>query len=144
MWHSTEMIAKTIAKGISLEGIEVKVMNLTSNHRSDVITEILGAKAVIIGSPTLNNHVFPSVAGFLAYMRGLRPTKKIGAAFGSYGWAGGAKKFIEEQMKMAGIKVIDSNLDFQYRPNELELANSLEYGKMIANRVKTSFQNNES
>jgi flavorubredoxin len=136
MWHSTEKIARAISEGISSEGINVKVMNLTGNHRSDVITEILDAKAVLIGSPTLNNHVFPSVAGFLAYMRGLKPQNKIGAAFGSYGWAGGAKRFVEEQMSLAGIEMIENNLDFSYKPSKEELSKSFEFGKTIANRIK--------
>jgi flavorubredoxin len=136
MWHSTEKIAIAISEGIASEGIKVKVMNLTSNHRSDVMAEILDSKAVLVGSPTLNNHVFPSVAGFLAYMRGLKPMNKIGGAFGSYGWAGGAKRFVEEQMKLAGINLIDNDLDFSYKPSEEELVKSFEYGKTIARKIK--------
>jgi flavorubredoxin len=138
MWHSTEIIARAIANGIISEGVIVKVMNLTSSHRSDVITEILDAKAILIGSPTLNNHVFPTVAGFLAYMRGLKPLNKIGAAFGSYGWAGGAKSFIEEQMKLAGIELIESDIDFIYKPSEREITKSFDYGKRIAKKIKES------
>jgi flavorubredoxin len=138
MWHSTEIIARAIANGIISEGVIVKVMNLTSSHRSDVITEILDAKAVLVGSPTLNNHVFPTVAGFLAYMRGLKPLNKIGAAFGSYGWAGGAKSFIEEQMKLAGIELIESDIDFIYKPSEREITKSFDYGKRIAKKIKES------
>lgn len=138
MWHSTEKIARIIAEGISSQGINVKVMNLTGNHRSDVMTEILEAKAVLVGSPTLNNHVFPTVAGFLAYMRGLKPQNKIGAAFGSYGWAGGAKRFVEEQMKLSGIEIIENNLDFSYKPSKEEISKSYEFGKIIANKIKAS------
>lgn len=136
MWHSTEKLARALAEGFASKGVETKVMNLTQNHRSDVITEVLDAKAVLVGSPTLNNHVFPTVAGFLAYMRGLKPSNKIGAAFGSYGWAGGAKKFVEEQMKLAGIEMQECDLDCSYRPDEDELKKAFHYGQELAEKIK--------
>jgi anaerobic nitric oxide reductase flavorubredoxin len=136
MWNSTKTIAYAIAEGISSEGAECRVFNLTENHRSDVITDILEAKAVLVGSPTLNNHVYPSVAEFLAYMRGLKPMNKIGAGFGSYGWAGGAKRFVEEQMKLADIEIIESDLDFVFKPNEDEWKKAFNFGAMVAKKIK--------
>ena len=135
MWGSTEKVARAIAEGVAAGGVEVKLFSLSSSHNSDVVTELLEAKAVLVGSPTLNNHVFPTVAGFLAYMRGLKPVNKIGAAFGSYGWGGGAKRFVEAEMQAAGVQLIDSDLDFVFRPNEAELKRAFEYGKMIAGKV---------
>ena len=136
MWHSTEKLVRALAEGFASKGVEAKVMNLTQNHRSDVITEILDAKAILVGSPTLNNHVFPTVAGFLAYMRGLKPSNKLGAAFGSYGWAGGAKKFVEEQMKLAGIEMQECDLDCSYRPDEDEIKKAYIYGQILADKIK--------
>ncbi|MBM3292680.1 FprA family A-type flavoprotein [Candidatus Bathyarchaeota archaeon] len=135
MWGSTEKVARAIAEGINSKGVEVKVFNLTASHNSDVIAEVLEAKAVLIGGPTLNNHVFPSVASFLAYMRGLKPMNKIGAAFGSYGWAGGAKKITETEMIAAGIQLIPSEIDFSYKPNEDELKKSYDFGQLIADKI---------
>ena len=136
MWNSTKTMAYAIAEGVESEGVECRVYNLTANHRSDVITDILEAKAVLVGSPTLNNHVYPTVAEFLAYMRGLKPMNKIGAAFGSYGWGGGAKRFIEEQMKLTGIELIENNLDYKFKPTEEEWKEAFDFGVMIAKKVK--------
>lgn len=135
MWNSTKIIAYAMAEGIASQGVECRVYNLTANHRSDIITDILEAKAVLVGSPTLNNHVYPSVAEFLSYMRGLKPLNKIGASFGSYGWGGGAKRYIDEQMKLAGIEFIDNDLDFTFKPNEDEWQQAYEFGAMIAKKV---------
>jgi anaerobic nitric oxide reductase flavorubredoxin len=136
MWNSTKTMAYAIAEGVESEGVECRVYNLTANHRSDVITDILEAKAVLVGSPTLNNHVYPTVAEFLAYMRGLKPMNKIGAAFGSYGWGGGAKRFIEEQMQLTGIELIENNLDYKFKPTEEEWKEAFDFGVMIAKKVK--------
>jgi flavorubredoxin len=137
MWKSTQEMAYAIAEGVSSTGVETRVFNLTGTHRSDVITEILEARAVLVGSPTLNNHVYPTVAGFLAYMRGLKPQNKVGAAFGSYGWAGGAKRFVEEQMKLAGIELVENDLDFSYKPTEEEWRKCYEFGAMMGLRIRS-------
>jgi flavorubredoxin len=60
MWHSTEMMANQITAGIGAEGVDVRPMYLRKWHRSDIMTEVLDAKAVVIGSPTLNNGLFPT------------------------------------------------------------------------------------
>jgi flavorubredoxin len=138
MWKSTKNMAYAIAEGAGSTGVETMVFNLTENHRSDVMTDILEAKAVLVGSPTLNNHVYPTAGGFLAYMRGLSPQKKIGAAFGSYGWAGGAKRFIEEQMKAAGIELIENDIEFSYKPTQEEWKKAYDFGKMIGEKIKSS------
>ncbi len=128
-------MAYAIAEGVASQGVEVRAYNLTENHRSDVITDILEARAVLVGSPTLNNHVYPTVAGFLAYMRGLKPPNKFGAAFGSYGWAGGAKRFVEEQMKLSGIELVENKLDFSYKPTEEEWKQAYEFGVTVAKKT---------
>jgi hypothetical protein len=58
-----------------------------------------GRKGVVVGSPTLNNGLFPTVSDFLTYMKGLKPQHKIGAAFGSYGWSGEAPKLISQELQ---------------------------------------------
>jgi len=136
MWKSTQTMAYAIAEGAASRGVETKVFNLTENHSSDVITEVLEAKAVLVGSPTLNNHVFPTVAEFLAYMRGLKPQNKVGAAFGSYGWAGGAKRIVEEEMRQAGIELVENDLEFSYRPSEDEWRMCYEFGAAMAEKAK--------
>jgi len=136
MWGSTERVAKALVEGIAGEGVEVRLHRLSETHNSDVIADLLEARAVLVGSPTLNNGLFPTVASFLAYMKGLKPRKKIGAAFGSYGWGGGAKRAVEAELKAAGIEVIESDLDFNYRPVEEELKKAVDFGRGIARKVK--------
>jgi flavorubredoxin len=137
MWGSTERVAKALTEGLTLEGVEVQLHRLSETHNSDVITDLLEARAVLVGSPTLNNGLFPTVASFLAYMKGLKPKQKIGAAFGSYGWGGGAKRAAEAELKASGVELVESDLDFQYRPTEEELQRSVTFGREIAKKVKS-------
>lgn len=138
MWGSTERVAKALVEGMVGEGVEVRLHRLSETHNSDVIADILDARAVLVGSPTLNNGLFPTVASFLTYMKGLRPKDKLGAAFGSYGWGGGAKRAAEAELKTTGIELIESDLDFVFRPTCEELKKAAEFGREVAKRVKES------
>ena len=122
MWHSTEIMAEAIVETLEQAGVDAKPMHLRKWHRSEIITEVLNAGAIIVGSPTLNNGLFPTVSDFLTYMKGLKPKNKVGAAFGSYGWSGEAVKLINKELEEMKFNVIDPGLKLQYVPNEQGLA----------------------
>lgn len=136
MWHSTEKMAKEVSLGLQDEGISVKMLNLRYNHRSDVMREVLEAGAIILGCPTLNNGLLPRMAGFLMYMRGLRPTNKIGAAFGSYGWSGESVKLLNETMTEMKFDLIDEGIKAKYVPEVGELAACVELGRKVGQALK--------
>jgi flavorubredoxin len=132
MWQSTESMAKAISQGISEAGVENKLINVRRNHRSDIMKEVLTAKFLAVGSPTINEGIFPTVAELLIYLKGLRPLKKKGVAFGSYGWGGEAIPAINDAMKGMGVEVIDPGLSVMYVPGEDDLENCIQLGKKIA------------
>lgn len=122
MWHSTQLMAETIADALIAEGVDAKPMHLRACHRSDVMTEVLEAGAVIVGSPTLNNGIFPTVSDFLTYMKGLKPKNKIGAAFGSYGWSGEAVKIVTGELEAMKFDMKGEGVRSHYVPDDDELA----------------------
>ncbi len=134
MWHSTERMADAIAQGLNAEGVAVRPMYLRKWHRSDIMTAVLDAKAVIVGSPTLNNGLFPTVSDFLTYMKGLKPTNKIGAAFGSYGWSGEAVKVITQELEAMKLDIIDP-VRHQYVPSNDALEESFAFGQAIGRAI---------
>jgi len=132
MWHSTETMAEAIVDALGREGVDARPMHLRSCHRSDIMTEVLDAGAVIVGSPTLNNGLFPTVSDFLTYMKGLKPKNKIGAAFGSYGWSGEAVKLINKELEAMNFKMIDAGVKIRYVPDEQGVEACDRLGKKIA------------
>ncbi len=135
MWHSTEAMADEIAAGIAHEGVGVRPIHIRSSHRSEIMTEVLDAAAVIVGSPTLNNQLFPTVSDFLTYMKGLKPINKIGAAFGSYGWSGEAVKMINSALEDMKFDLIDPGVRLQYVPDKAGLNACFELGKKIGKAI---------
>ncbi|MBC8419410.1 MAG: FprA family A-type flavoprotein [Desulfobacteraceae bacterium] len=135
MWHSTETMAEAIVHALGEQGVDARPLHLRTNHRSDIITEVLDAGAVIIGSPTLNNGLFPTVSDFLTYMKGLRPKDKIGAAFGSYGWSGEAVNLIARELEEMKYHVIDPGVKIQYVPDDKTLDACRELAKKVADAL---------
>ena len=137
MWHSTEKMAKAITDGLIDEGIETIPMSLKVFHRSDIVTELLDAKGLVVGSPTINNGLFPTVADILTYMKGLKPVGKIGFAFGSYGWSGEAAKIISQYLSdMKVEQIIDEPLRIQYVPGHEALKKCYDLGRKLGERIK--------
>ncbi len=140
MWHSTEMMAGEIASGLHESGVEVKLMHIRTSHRSDIMTEVLDAGAVVVGSPTLNNGLFPTVADVLTYIKGLRPKKTLAAAFGSYGWSGESVKLINKELQDMKFELIDEGLNIKFVPDEGNRKECFEYGKKIGKALIESLK----
>lgn len=136
MWHSTEQMAKEVGAGLQKEGISFQLLNLRHNHRSDVMREVLNASAIILGCPTLNNGLLPRMAGFLMYMRGLKPAHKIGAAFGSFGWSGESVKLLNEAMTAMKFEVVSEGVRVKYVPERADLNECEALGQTVAMALK--------
>ncbi len=139
MWHSTEQMAEAIAAGVYDAGAIAKPMKLREWDRSDVMTEVMDAAAVLVGSPTLNNGLFPTVSDFLTYMKGLKPHKKIAAAFGSYGWSGESVKLVRDELEAMKLDIIDPGVKIQYVPDRSGLEECEALGKRIGEAIVRQF-----
>lgn len=136
MWQSTAMMARAIGEGLKAGGADAKLMPLRACHRSDVATEILDAGALLVGSPTLNNNLFPTVADALTYLKGLKPRNLIGAAFGSYGWSGEAVGQVEDVLKGMKVDLIGESIKVKYVPDDEALARCYSQGMLVAEKLR--------
>jgi len=136
MWGSTAKMAKEITRGINNEGVNVKLFDINLSDRTEIIKEMLGAKGYIIGSSTHDNDMLPAIAGFLEFLKGLKPKNRIASVFGSYGWAGGAVDSIEAILKKAGIEIVQPSVSVKYVPDENEIKKCYEFGESFVNIMK--------
>jgi flavorubredoxin len=131
MWGSTEKIAYALAEGIEETGIPVNIRNLKNTHISDIITDVNSSRYILLGSPTMNNTMMPSMGEFLIYLKGLRPRKRIGFVFGSYGWGGQAVGEIEKILKELHWDLPMSSINLNYIPDKNDLNNAKKIGKKL-------------
>jgi flavorubredoxin len=135
MWQSTALMARAIGEGLRAGGAIPRLMPLRAAHRSDVATEILDAGALVVGSPTMNSNIFPTVADALTYLKGLKPRNLVGAAFGSYGWSGEAVGQIEEVLTQMKVDLAAEGLRVKYVPDDDALAQCHALGQRVAERL---------
>ncbi|MFY9174283.1 MAG: anaerobic nitric oxide reductase flavorubredoxin [Peptococcia bacterium] len=138
MWNGTRRMAEAIAEGIGIAAPEltVKLYNSSRTDKTDIITEVFRSRAVLIGSPTVNNGLLYSIAGILELMRGLKMKNKAAAAFGSYGWSGESVILINELLSKAGFELIDEGFRTMWTPDEETLLKLREYGKEFYTKLK--------
>ncbi len=136
MWNATEKMAQAIAEGLAKEGVKFKLFNMAVSDRNDVLTEVFKTKGIIIGSPTLNNGLLPTIKPILEDLKGLKFKNKVGAAFGSYGWSGENVKLIEETLEKAKVKILQEGIKFKWQPTEEELGKCVEFGRSFAMKMK--------
>ena len=134
MWNSTRLMAEAITKGIQQvdSTVTIKLFNAAKEDKNDIMTEIFKSKAILMGSPTINNGYSYAVAGLLEMAHGLKFKKKKAAAFGSYGWSGDAPKMISEHLKGAGFELVDEGIKKLWIPDKAALEDCVAYGKHFA------------
>lgn len=145
MWESTSKMARAVEEGLRAGGAApVVVMPLGSNHRSDVATQILDASALLVGSPTLNNHIFPTVADVLTYVEGLRPRNLVGGAFGSFGWSGESVARIEAWLERMKVKMPAQGIRTKYVPDNAALMECRKLGEAVAEALAAQISCDDS
>jgi flavorubredoxin len=143
MWHSTELMTVPILNGIRDEGVVGKIIKLRATPQSFAIKEFWKSRGLLVGTPTLNNLMFPTVADFLTQLRGLRPKNRIAGAFGSFGWGGGAVKEAYETLKKIGLETFEPGIEILYKPSAEDEQKCYDFGAAFAKKVKEYHKNFE-
>lgn len=136
MWKSTAQMTQPLTQGIKDEGLDVKVIKLRATPMSVAIKEFWKSRGCLLGTPTLNNIMFPSVAEFMTHLRGLRPKNRIVGAFGSYGWGGGAVKEAYAEFERMKLELFKPGVEVNYRPSLDDIDRCYAFGKEFASMVK--------
>lgn len=145
MWQSTAKMATAIADGVmsSNNGVSVEVMPLAVNNRSDIAMALLEAGAIMLGSPTINQQIFPTLADTICYLKGLKRKNLIGQAFGSHGWAGEGVKILQNELMAMQITLIAEAVKARYVPTVEDLQNCHNLGRIQAETLHRNFSESQ-
>jgi flavorubredoxin len=138
MWDGTRRMAEAISRGIIEvdKAVAVKLFNISRSDKNDVITEIFKSKAIVVGSPTINQGVLSALAAILEEIKGLKFKNKKAAAFGCYGWSGEAVKIISDKLKESGFEILHDGIREKWNPNTESVENCIRFGKNVALSMK--------
>ncbi len=140
VWGSTRKMAHAIREGVSSTGVPCEIYDLEKDPLSRIQGCAMEAKAVAVGAMTYNVDPYYPTSAFMPYLKHLRPTDKIGVAFGSYGWGGGATSDLTKQLHQMKFGEVLDPLDVQWRPTEDDLKRCFELGQQLGQKVKAAFQ----
>jgi flavorubredoxin len=131
MWQSTEIMAKSILDGASLDGVEVKLISIRKTDITQIISEVQDAAAIAFGSSTLNLNIMPAMGMVLTYLKGLKPEKKSVFAFGSYGWAKKSADIINQYLQDMNLDIVNDPIYSNWRPTEDVLKTCFNAGQKL-------------
>lgn len=132
----TKEIGDAIAKGLKESGVNVDAFDITELEMGEIINKIERAKAVIIGSPTINQDAVKPVWDVLSLVSPIINRGKTAMAFGSYGWSGEAVPMLTERLKCLKFKVVEPGFKVAFKPTCDDLEAAKQKGIEIAKLIK--------
>ena len=129
----TSQLAEKIAEGIeSRGGFEVKLFDLVTDSKEEVLGEIAVADGILFGTPTILQEALNPIWDLTINMYPPIHGGKFAAAFGSYGWSGEGVPHITERLKQIGLKVMEG-FRVRLKPSERDLIDAYDFGCGFAN-----------
>lgn len=137
MWQSTRKMAEAIAEGIqqASPNTTIKLLNAVKNDKNDILVEVFKSKAILVGSPTINNGFSYAIAGILEMIKGLKFKNKKAASFGSYGWSGEAAKQIKEFLEESKFAIVNDGIRVNWAPDQETIEQLREYGRKFVEEI---------
>lgn len=137
MYGNTENMMNAVAQGISRSGIPLKIFDVSHTHVSYILPSLWMKNGVMVGAPTYEAGLFPTMGDVLRMAELKRITNKKFAMFGSYGWSGGALKEIKNIVGSVKWDLTDS-FEFKGGPTKEELKKGEEFGRKFGELIKNS------
>lgn len=133
MWDGTKQLAHRIGLEISTlsPDTRVKIMNISTTDKNDIMTEVFKSKAIAVGSPTVGQSIMSSVGGWLDFLHELKFKNKKAAVFGCYGWSGEATKVLREKLVYAGFDVVEPEIKCNWNPTEVDFNKANDIAKAL-------------
>ncbi len=133
----TKTMAEQIAEGIrENKNLEVELADIENMLLGDMEQKLVGADAVIIGSPTINQNTLLPIYKLFSVMNPIRDKNKPAAVFGSYGWSGEAVKLIENHLSNLKFDIRNS-IAAKFFPTSEKEADFRAFGKHFGETLTT-------
>ncbi len=132
----TKELAEQVAKGVSDAGMEIKLYNLETANKAEILADIGVARGLLIGTPTIADDTLPPVWEILTSLNANVHKGLNAGVFGSYGWNGAGITNTEERFKQLRFNMPLDALKINLKPNEEELKKAYEFGKDFVNNIK--------
>lgn len=131
-YGNTARMAEEVAAGAREAGMAVALFDLSGVAAADVLDEVEGADAVVVGSLTINGDAVKPVWDLLSSLATLNLRGKAAGSFGSFAWSGEAPKFIAQRLADLKMKVVADPVRAHLTPTDENLAACRALGAKVA------------
>ena len=135
MWKSTEKMVNHIVEVLLQKGIRVSLHNLTNADLGEVAKDLVDARAIVFGTPTVLGKMHPLAVYAAHLVKVLRPPLKLGVVLTSYGWGKGALSHAVELLGPTGLEVVGS-MEVNGPPTKNDLDKVKLIGEELAKKIK--------
>lgn len=119
MYGNTEMMAEAIGRRLAERGVKnIKMFDVSKTHKSYILNEIWEYKALILGSCTYNNDLFPLMSDLVNVLKMNKLQNRVVAVFGSYSWSGGALKALKEFRDASAMDIVETTVETKSAPSK--------------------------
>ena len=138
MYGNTEQMAEVIARSLAENGIKnVVIHDVSKSHHSDILSDIFRYNALIVGSPTYSNELFPGVKSLLDKIatRGIKD--RFFGYFGSFTWAGATFRYINDFAESMKWEIVGTPVEEKMALKNEKTQSCVELGKSMAEKLKS-------
>ena len=134
MYGNTNSLLPAIFEGLKKADAIYTSHDVTTTHVSYLLPDLWAKQGVIIGAPTYEGSIFPTMASVLKMAAIKHVYQRDGAFFGSYGWGGGALRYIKRQFETLKWNLIDT-LEFSGSPNAADFSDATAFAERFGKSV---------
>jgi flavorubredoxin len=132
--NETGKIAELIAQGMQSEGLDVTVAKVSEIEKKGI--KPIEYEAIVLGSATYNGEMLQAMKTFLFTLEKADLGKKVGGAFGAFGWSGEAPRRIYDTMKnVFKMNMVEEPLRLKSASEKGGATEAQKYGKHIAKKI---------
>lgn len=137
MYGNTEQMAEAVASELGANGIRnIAMHNVSKSHASYILRDVFKYKAVIIGSPTYSNTLFPEISSLLSKIEVREVKNRLFGCFGSFTWSGAAVRNLTAFCEKMKWEMVGSPVEEKQALKDDKYQACLALGKAMADRIK--------
>lgn len=138
MYGNTEQMAEVIARALAENGIKnIVVHDVSKSHASDILSDIFRYNALIVGSPTYSNELFPGVKSLLDKIATRSIKNRYFGYFGSFTWAGATLRYFNDFAENMKWEVVGTPVEEKMALKDEKTQSCIELGKSMAQKLKS-------
>ena len=134
MYGNTAAVLPAIEAGLEEAGVPYSAHDITTTHISYILPDLWQNQGVLIGAPTYEGSIFPTMASVLQMAEYKRIFHKDAAYFGSYSWGGGATRYLRTTCDQLKWNLHDE-FEFMGKPSEEDLIKASAFASGFAKKL---------